>query len=292
MNNGKISLYLVLLFVLIFGEACNKTVEDGKENTTIQASTECMPKIEYLSYKQMTTDSLRIQVDNELRLSIDVLKRKMVGVGVDDSLQAEILKLFSKKTENSVDYDKKFFQDYTVLANDICATFNFLQNQNLKQETRDALEKQLVSKMRDFSVLMRGGLVRDTLEVVKVLRDTIKLRDTVELVKTFRDTIFINPEPKVVNPKFIGTFYFAGVYASSSLEDAKKHLGIIRRKGHNNSNVAWNRSNSMYQVYVGPYKQKQNAINAKVKVKSISTYKDAYVFKAKRYEQGIIEWAK
>ena len=87
-------------------------------------------------------------------------------------------------------------------------------------------------------------------------------------------------------------YYLTAVYASASLSKAKEHLAILRRKKYENSNVAWNRSNQMYQVYVGTYSQEKNANISLKKVRKIPYYRDAYVVRVKRYEKGIIEWTK
>jgi hypothetical protein len=286
MGNGK-AVILILLFLLI-NASCNNENKSKLEEKDIPNIPKCPVNIiEYSTYSQTQTDSFRLRFHNEFRLSIDLLKKKLANIDIGDSLKTEILKLDATNSSANIEYDKDFFATYTLLANDICATHKLFYDKNLPEAMRQEFGKQLVDKVREFSDFRTGKVRRDTVTVIEKVTDTV----TVTVVEKIKDTVFIEPKIKVVNPKFIGTFYFAGVYASTSLAKAKQHLTIIRRKKYGNSNVAWNRSNQMYQVYVGPYTQKQNAINAKVKVKNNTSYRSAYVFKAKRYEQGIIEWA-
>jgi len=52
-----------------------------------------------------------LPLDNEFRLSIDVLKKKLVSIGADDSLQTEILKLYATNSSANTQYGIDFFSD-------------------------------------------------------------------------------------------------------------------------------------------------------------------------------------
>lgn len=243
--------------------------------------------IEYSEHSKSQTDSFKIKFDNELDVSVGLLRNKFANLKAKDSLSSEILKIYANTSSAGIYYDTEFVQTHNLLVNHICGTLSLLQNPNLKQATKDKLESDFVLQVREFSDFRTGKKGSDTVQIT--------ITDTIKILQTKRDTVIVPRIEKVKevnNPKFIGNYYITAVYASISLNKAKEHLAILRRKKYENSNVAWNRSNQMYQVYVGTYSQEKNANISLKKVRKIPYYGDAYVIRVKRYEKGIIEWKK